>query len=216
MSRLLDQYSRLPRSQRLLLVLLGYGVVAVLFFFSLVSPTLSDIEVAEGQRTELTTKRNQVKSRAENRAAFEGELEQLAAKLKQALKELPNDREIPGLLSEIDGHARKSGLDVRRFQPLPEVMHEYYADVPVQLVMDGSYHEIGIFFDKVRKMGRIVSVQDIEMTDPVDSGSETSLKVSGQVVTYRFLTDKEIEDNKAAAAAAKGRNKRAAPAGGQE
>lgn len=217
MSRLLDQYSRLPRSQRLLLVLLGYGVVAVLFFFSLVSPTLSDIEVAQGQRTELTTKRNQVKSRAENRAAFEGELEQLAAKLKQALKELPNDREIPGLLSEIDGHARKSGLDVRRFQPLPEVMHEYYADVPVQLVMDGSYHEIGIFFDKVRKMGRIVSVQDIEMTDPVDSGSETSLKVSGQVVTYRFLTDKEIEDNKAAAAAAKGRNKRAAaPAGGQE
>ncbi|MFN7134175.1 MAG: type 4a pilus biogenesis protein PilO [Myxococcales bacterium] len=215
MSRLLDQYSRLPRSQRLLLVLLGYGVVAVLFFFSLVSPTLSDIDVAEGQRTELTTKRNQVKSRAENRAAFEGELEQLAAKLKQALKELPNDREIPGLLSEIDGHARKSGLDVRRFQPLPEVMHEYYADVPVQLVMDGSYHEIGIFFDKVRKMGRIVSVQDIEMTDPVESGSETSLKVSGQVVTYRFLTDKEIEDNKTAAAAAKGRNKRA-PAGGQE
>ncbi len=196
MNRLLDQYSKLPRSQRLLVVGLAYVLVVVVFYFSLISPTLGEVETAQAQRTELTTKRNQVRSRAENRVAFEAELEQLAAKLKQALKELPNDREIPGLLSEIDGHARKSGLDVRRFQPLPEVMHEYYADVPVQLVMDGSYHEIGIFFDKVRKMGRIVSVQDIEMIDPIDSGSETSLKVSGQVVTYRFLTDKEIADNK--------------------
>jgi Tfp pilus assembly protein PilO len=46
-------------------------------------------------------------------------------------------------------------------------------------------------------MSRIVSVQDIEMGDPVVTGSETSLKVSGQVVTYRFLTEQEIEQNKA-------------------
>lgn len=196
MNRLLEQYAKLPRSQRLLLVGLGYVFVVVLVYLSLVSPTLDDIDAAERQRSELTTKRNQVRARAENRAAFEAELEQLAATLKQALRELPNDREIPGLLSEIDGYARKSGLDVRRFQPLPEVMHEYYADVPVQLVMEGSYHEIGIFFDKVRKMSRIVSVQDIEMTDPREAGAETSLKVSGQVVTYRFLTEEEIEQRK--------------------
>jgi type IV pilus assembly protein PilO len=117
----------------------------------------------------------------------------LTAELKQALKELPNDREIPGLLSEIDGHARKSALDVRRFQPLPELLHEYYAEVPVSLMMDGGYHEIGMFFDRVRMMGRIVSVQDIQISDPVASGSDTRMKVSAQAVTYRFLTDAEIE-----------------------
>ena len=193
MSQFLERYVKLPRSQRLLLVGLGYLLVVVVFFFSLISPTLADIDSASASQAELTIKRDQVRSRAENRAAFEAELETLAIELKQALKELPNDREIPGLLSEIDAHARKSGLDVRRFQPLPEVLHEYFADVPVQLVMDGGFHEIGIFFDKVRKMGRIVSVQDIEMTDPVQSGSETSLKVSAQAVTYRFLTEAEIE-----------------------
>jgi type IV pilus assembly protein PilO len=192
-SQLLDRYTRLPRSQRLLLVGLGYLVICVVFFFSLVSPTLAEIDSARAVRTELTTKRNQVRTRAENRASFEAELEGLASQLKKALKELPDDREIPVLLSEIDGHARKSGLDVRRFQPLPEVLHEYFAEVPVQLVMDGSFHEIGIFFDRVRKMSRIVSVQDIEMSDPVESGSETTLKVSAQAVTYRFLTEKEIE-----------------------
>ncbi len=214
MSRLLDQYAKLPRSQRFVLVGLGYALLFVLVYVSLVSPTRGDIEVADKERSDLVTKRNQVRSRAENRVAFEAELEALAAKLKQALKELPNDREIPGLLSEIDGYARKSGLDVRRFQPLPEVMHEYYADVPVQLVMDGSYHETGIFFDKVRKMGRIVSVQDIKMSDPVEAGSETSMKVAGQVVTYRFLTDAEIEENRNRAKDKKGKGKK--PAGGEE
>jgi type IV pilus assembly protein PilO len=213
-NRLLEQFAKLPRSQRVLVVGLSYVFVVVLIWVSLISPTRDQIAGAEAQRADLTTKRDQVRSRAENRAAFEAELELLAAKLKQALKELPNDREIPGLLSEIDGHARKSGLDVRRFQPLPEVMHEYYADVPVQLVMDGGFHEIGIFFDKVRQMGRIVSVQDIEMTDPTEAGTETSLKVSGQVVTYRFLTDKEIEENRSRAKAA-GRSGQGGGGGGE-
>ena len=196
MNQLLERYARLPRSQRLLLAGLTYVLIVIVFWFSLISPTMEQIDGAQAANRELTTKRDQVRARAANRAAFEAELEGLAAQLKQALKELPNDREIPGLLSEIDGYARKAGLDVRRFQPLPEVMHEYFADVPVQIVMDGSYHEIAIFFDKVRKMGRIVSVRDIDFSDPVDSSTEASLKVSAQAVTYRFLTDKEIEENR--------------------
>jgi Tfp pilus assembly protein PilO len=60
-------------------------------------------------------------------------------------------------------------------------------------MMDGGYHEIGMFFDRVRMMGRIVSVQDIQISDPVASGSDTRMKVSAQAVTYRFLTDAEIE-----------------------
>jgi type IV pilus assembly protein PilO len=198
MNQLVERFGKLPRSQRLLLVALGYLLVAVLFYVSLIGPALSDIETATAQVKELTVKRDQVRARADNRAAFEAELDALAAKLKQALKELPNGREIPGLLSEIDGLARKSGLDVRRFQPLPEVMHEYFAEVPVTLVMEGGYHEFGIFFDRVRQMSRIVSVEDIEMSDPTESGAEVNLKVTGTTVTYRFLTDEEIEANKAA------------------
>jgi type IV pilus assembly protein PilO len=192
-NRVLDAYVKLPRSQRLLVVGLVYVFIIVAFYFSLISPVVDEISSAERQQNELVTKRNQVRQRAENRAAFEAELGDLTAELKQALKELPNDREIPGLLSEIDGHARKSALDVRRFQPLPELLHEYYAEVPVSLMMDGGYHEIGMFFDRVRMMGRIVSVQDIQISDPVASGSDTRMKVSAQAVTYRFLTDAEIE-----------------------
>ncbi len=196
MSQLLERYGKLPRSQRLLVVGLIYVLLMVGFYFSLISPTLAVTDGVLAQRTELESKRNQVRTRAENRPAFEAELSALSDRLKLALKELPNDREIPLLLSEIDGLARKSGLDVRQFKPLPEVMHEYFAEVPVQLVMEGSYHEVAIFFDRVSKMSRIVSVQDIEMKDPKDGGIDVSLSVSGKVVTYRFLTEAEIEQNR--------------------
>ncbi|MSP55653.1 MAG: hypothetical protein EXR69_08645 [Myxococcales bacterium] len=195
MNRFIDQFQRLPRSQRWLAAGLAYVFILVAVWFSLVSPTLEGIDGANSQKRDLATKRDAVRARASNRPAFEARLEDLASRLKQALKELPNDREIPGLLSEIDGLARKSGLDVRKFQPLPEVLHEYYADVPVQIVMDGGYHEVGIFFDRVSKMSRIVSVTDVDMGTPVQSGEEVSLTVSGKVVTYRFLSDEEIEAN---------------------
>ncbi len=195
MNQLMDRLARLPRSQRLVFYGLGYLLLVVALFFALIGPAMEDISSATSKRTSLTTKRDEVKARAENRGQFESELEQLEADLKQALKELPDDREIPGLLSEIDALARKSGLEVRKFQPLPEVAREYYADVPVQVIMAGSFHEIAIFFDRVGKMSRIVSVADIALKQPVETGAETTLTVEGKVVTYRFLTEAEIKKN---------------------
>ena len=83
----------------------------------------------------------------------------------------------------------------RKFQPLPEVMHEFYAEVPVQMVMDGGFHEFGIFFDRVSKMSRIVSVTDLKMGDPTEVGPEVTLNTSGRIVTFRFLTEAEIARN---------------------
>jgi type IV pilus assembly protein PilO len=193
MNQLMEKLGRLPRSQRLLVYGLGYLLLLVALFFALVGPAMEDISSATSKRQALQTKRDEVKARAENRGLFESELEQLEADLKQALKELPDDREIPGLLSEIDALARKSGLEVRKFQPLPEATREYYAEVPVQIVMAGSFHEIAIFFDRVGKMSRIVSVSDIVLKSPVETGSETTLTVEGKVVTYRFLTEEEMK-----------------------
>lgn len=195
MNQVMDRLGRLPRSQRIALYAVGYVVLAVLLFFTLIGPTMDSISRATANRRDLTQRRDEVRARAENRAQFEADLEQLTADLKQALKELPNEREIPGLLSEIDALARKSGLEVRKFQPLPEAMHEYYADVPVQIIMEGGFHEVAIFFDRVGKMSRIVSVEDIALKDPVEGVSEVNLTVEGKVVTYRFLTEKEIEKN---------------------
>jgi len=199
MNQLLERLYKLPRSQRFLVFGASYLFLLVAAFFLLISPTLADIDMTNARNTELRAKRDEATKRAANKPAFEAELSELNIQLKKALRELPEDREIPALLSEIDSLARKSGLEVRKFQPLPEVMKEYYAEVPVQIVMDGGYHEVGVFFDKVSKMNRIVSVSDVVLSDATEISGETVLTISGKVVTYRFLSDEEIKRNKEAA-----------------
>ncbi len=187
-------------------------LIAIVAWFTLLSPVIDETSAAVNERTTLQGERSSIKERAESLPQAQAELERMKADLVKALTELPNDREIPGLLSEIDGLAKRSGLDVKRFQPLPESLDEYYAEVPVQIVMSGSYHEVAIFFDRVRRMNRIVSIEDIEITDPVLTGTETKLTVSGKVTTFRFLTEEELT---ASRAQADGKKRRESGGGGE-
>jgi type IV pilus assembly protein PilO len=194
---LMEKLAPLPRAQRLAI----YGLVCVLImalFYTLVwSSGSEELAGLETKITEQTTKRDEVKRRAANRAESERELEELTEALKNALRELPNDREIPELLKRISTAGKKAGLEMRKFQPLPEVAMSYYAEVPVSLEITGSYHEVAVFFDALSKLGRIVSVQDIKLDKPEERSGKVFLNVSGKAVTYRFLTEEEIAKKKA-------------------
>lgn len=188
---ILDRLSRMQRAQRLAI----YGVLMVLLavgFWALVYlPQSSQLDGLQKQQTQLKQQKTQVEATIRNKKQFEIELEQLKQDLVQALKELPNDREIPGLLKGISTLGRKVGLEVRKFTPLEEKLREYVAEVPVELEVRGSYHEVAMFFDRLSKMNRIVYVQDIEMGAAEERGGKVYLTVEGKAVTFRFLTDAE-------------------------
>ena len=148
-------------------------------------------------------------------ALFEEQLKTLMADLQQALKELPNDREIPGLLKSISTMGKKVGLEVRKFAPLDERTKKYVAEVPVALEVEGSYHEVAMFFDRLSKMNRIVYVQEIDVGRAVERGGKVSLTVAGKAVTFRFLTDDEINANKKVKGRNKGKGRAGARKGGK-
>ncbi len=195
-NELLERFGKLPRVQRVAVLALGQVLILALFWTLLYSPTSEELVRLDQQHSELTTKKEQVRLRAENREQFEAELQQLTSDLRQALRELPNDREIPEFLKRISQVAKKVGLEIRRFQPLSESMREYYAEVPVALEVLGSYHEVAMFFDRLSKLSRIVYVKDLDVGDPVERGGKVVLNVEGNAVTFRFLTDEEIQRGK--------------------
>ena len=217
---ILDRLVRLPRTQRLALYGMLLAVVALVYFVALFLPANSEIDSLRARQAELVTQKRQVEARIKNKSLFDAQLEQLKQDLVQAVKELPNDREIPGLLKGISSLGKKVGLEVSKFQPLPELVGEYVAEVPVSLEVQGSYHEVAMFFDRLSKMNRIVYVQDIEMEKPEERGGKVYLQVTGKAVTFRFLTDEEraAADARAKAKSKGGRGKaKAAPgAGGGE
>lgn len=192
-AKIMEQLGRLPRSQRLLVMGLCYVLIVGIYVGLLYMPASTQISDLRSQESALEQQRAQLEVRIRDKARFEAELQTLMADLKEALKELPNDREIPELLRAISGMGKKVGLEVQKFQPMAEKQQDYVAEVPVALQVDGSYHEVAMFFERLSKMNRIVYVQDVEMQQPKLVGGEVRLAVKGNVVTFRFLTDEEIK-----------------------
>jgi type IV pilus assembly protein PilO len=188
---LLERMGKLPRTQRLGIIVMVYLALAAVFWFILYSPKQKTISVLESQRTELQSKKSVVERRAANREEFERELEELTLQLRQALRQLPDDREIPDLLSRISTIARRIGLEIHRFLPEDEIIHEYHAEVPVELELKGSFHEVAMFFDRLSKLSRIVYVQDITMEEPVEASGKVIVRVTGRLTTFRFLSEGE-------------------------
>ena len=214
-SPIIERLSKLPRGQRFVLFVLVYVPVGLMFMFVMYLPGLSEVESLKKNKANLKLQKSQVEARVANKEIFDAELERLTKELKMALKELPNDREIPGLLKGISSLGKKVGLEVRRFTPLPEERREYVAEVPVELEVEGSYHEVAMFFDRLSKMNRIVYVQEIDMGRAVERGGKVSLTVAGKAVTFRFLTDDEINANKKVKGRNKGKGRAGARKGGK-
>lgn len=119
------------------------------------------------------------------------EVEELERELLLAIRRLPDEKEIPQLLSSISTLGRESGLDILIFRQKPEGYQEFYAEVPVEMQVRGTYHQVARFFDRVRKLDRIVNVTNIVLRDPEVVGDDLTLEVNSQVTTFRFLSEPE-------------------------
>ena len=189
---LLDKLAGTPRNQRFALYALVFVGLGALFWFLIYSPTKGDLSTLSAEQSQLQTDKARVKARAENRDTFEAELLALNNELKQALRELPDQKEIPELVRRISNEGCRSGLEIRKFKTMSEVPQQFYAEVPVALEVYGSFHEVAMFFDRLAKLDRIVYVQDVELASPTERGGKVYLKVTGTAVTFRFLSDEEI------------------------
>jgi len=111
--------------------------------------------------------------------------------LKSALQELPDNREIPDLLSSISSLARDAGLAVPLFKTEPESFREFYAEVPVSISVEGTYHQIATFFDEVGHLPRIVNINQIIIREPRVGDSQVSVKSECVATTFRYLEETE-------------------------
>lgn len=181
-------------------------LISAVFYFTLYSPQAEEIaglsESIEAARSEKSIK----EKRAANLPKFQKELNDLDVRLKEAIAQLPNKKEIADLLMSIATTARESGLDVLLFRPRAENYREFYAEIPVDINIKGTFHNVVTFFDGVGRLKRLVNIDNIGSRNPKMSGNQVVLEFTTTATTYRFLEDaerKKIADEKAKAAKAK-------------
>ncbi len=183
----LEKILKLPAYQRFL-ILCGLLVVIVgLFAYLLYLPQQEKLTDLQNQKSSLEIKLQQDRNIARNLPKFKAEYEKLKTQLDLALTQLPNEKEIPTLLTSISALAKENGLDVTRFKPDAERPKGFYAEVPVELKLVGSYHQVALFCQAVGNLARIVNISNVTLANPKSRGDQTLLSVTCLATTFRFL-----------------------------
>jgi type IV pilus assembly protein PilO len=107
------------------------------------------------------------------------------------LRVLPSRAEIANLLIDISQTRLANSLEEELFRPAGENPREFYAEVPNNIVVVGTYHEIGGFVSGVAALPRIVTIEDVNIV-PAGSGPRDNLRMTAVAKTYRYLDDGEI------------------------
>jgi len=205
-NQLLTQILRLPRQQKI-------GVLAGLIIFLLIVgyfyiylPGDDKVTKLAEEITGVQGDRDKKKALSANLPKLQKELQEWDAKLKAAVAQLPDRKEIPDLLSSLSTKAREAGLEILLFRPRAENFQEFYAEIPVDIVVRGGFFNAVTFFDEVGKLNRLVNIDNIDLKNPKVGGDQVALDISTLATTYRFLDEaerKKVAEEKAKAAAKK-------------
>ena len=140
---------------------------------------------------------------AANLPKLQTELKQLEIRLKEAVEQLPNKKEVAELLRSISTKAQESGLQILIFRPRAENYQDFYAEIPVDITVKGSFQNAVNFFDDVAKLNRLINIDNIGFKNPTIAGDRVTVETTSVATAFRFLDEaerKKIAEQKAKAA----------------
>ncbi len=172
----------------ILAVILGAIIGFYWQFFYM--PVLAEIRTIEPELNQLKGELALKKEIVKGKPRYLAELEETRAKLYLALKQLPDKSEIPSLLENVSSLGTAAGLQFKLFKPMPEVAKNFYAEIPVDIQLEGKYRDIVTFFDNVSKMPRIVNIMNITIGSPKkDPSGGIMVSTSCNAITYKFIEE---------------------------
>ncbi|MGH8199776.1 MAG: type 4a pilus biogenesis protein PilO [Steroidobacteraceae bacterium] len=191
------------------------GAVAVTFlaltlfliYFFVWNDVRPELQQKEGQELTLRREFQQKHAKAVNLIVYKQQLKDLQRSFGALLRQLPGKTEVPNLLVDISQTALAAGLQQKLFQPQPEQAQDFYAELPIKIVLTGSYHQFGEFVSGIAALPRIVTLHDIDIKPTGGNGGYDDLTLTLTAKTYRYLEADEMATQQ------KGKTKFARPPG---
>jgi type IV pilus assembly protein PilO len=160
---LIQKISDLTKIQRILICVGGVGALIGLFVWFLYVPQIKAQNELSTSIAEESEKLKQTKASAEELEKYQKLMEEKKIQFNIASKQLPQTDEVPTLLKNISQAGKDAGLAFLLFKPVAESLKNFYAEIPVQMELYGSFHDLGVFFDRLAGMSRIVNIRSFEM-----------------------------------------------------
>lgn len=182
-------------------VLIGILVLALAGgWWSLWSDQLAELEQREQEEQSLKQQYLDKKRQAVNLDLYREQLAEIDRSFGALLKQLPNKSEIDALLIEVNQAGLGRGLQFDLFRPGQEQIKDFYAELPVAVKINGSYHDFGAFAADIAKLPRIVTLNNIVIAPQKDGGV---LSLDATTKTFRYLDEEEVARQKKSAQGAK-------------
>ena len=161
------------------------------------------LDVAKNDETKLREQYAQKKVKAINFELYVQQLKEVEQSFGALVKQLPNRAEIDALLTDINQAGLGRGLQFELFRPAAqEKMADFYAELPIAIRITGNYHDMGAFASDVAQLPRIVTLNDLAITNTAGN-----LSLDATAKTFRYLDEEEIAKQRAAQKGAKGKAK---------
>lgn len=208
---MLDRILALPFNQRLLVYSGTAILLVILYAFTLYLPRSTQISQKREKIQALEEEKTKLQASLKDIDKTKAEIQEVEGLFNQAKAQLPEQKEIPELLKQVSNLGQDSGLEVILFRQKSEVLRDLYAEVPVEMSVRGGYHQVALFFDKVRALDRIVNVSDTTIKNPQAVGGQMQIDATFSATTYRFLNEEErarIAKEKEEQAKKKGKKKK--------
>ena len=174
---------------------LGLGVVIVVAaYYVMFTDMQQQIVRKEGSLEELDRQINEGRAAQRSLPQFREEVRGLELELEKLLRILPTRRNTEDLLRRVRTLAEQADFSLLRFTPRSPTPQDFYSEWPILISLEGSYHNLALFFDRIRRFSRIINIEDLRINVLKQRGGENGHHTIGAQFTIKTFLYNDPED----------------------
>lgn len=188
----LDNLGSWPTPVKAVVVLLVCAIAAGVIYYADTQNQIADLNAAQAKEQELKTAFETKQKKAANLEEYRLQLDEIEKSFGDLLRQLPDKTQVPDLLVDVSQTGLASGLEFELFKPGSETPREFYAELPIDIRVLGSYSEFGTFISGLASLPRIVTIHNVKILprrDIAPGNKNKPLVMEALVKTYRYLDE---------------------------
>ncbi len=189
-----SDFQKLPWYYQALIVVGGSGVILGLFWYQFLRPMTANVVALNGRLTQLTQDVAAAVLRQQQLATIRAESEELQQQLDALKPILPLERETDQILRQVQQAATDSSLRILRVSPRATVDNDFYSEWPIDMQVEATYHNMGLYLDRIRELERIVNITGLQM-NATGGGLTTSVSVTYTATTFVYSEEEPPPGN---------------------
>ncbi|MGF2736588.1 type 4a pilus biogenesis protein PilO [Marinobacter sp. DUT-1] len=174
-----------PTPVKVIVALIVFGLIVGGGYWFFVKDQYAQLERVQKTEQELRKKYEEKAYQVANLDVFKAQMAEMEETFGALVRQLPSETEVPGLLEDITNTALGSGLSLQEIKLQPEQQRDFYAELPINIRVSGTYHELASFVSSVASLPRIVTLHDLTIKPTGGDGEQLDMQVVARTYRYR-------------------------------